>query len=399
LQTTDYDANRHFFLSHYFRDIYNTALKDNPLVNSPINITKIEVWTTNRSSTIEDVRNIVGLADLAEGDPDNIGPADVIPVPGAILPKNDANNLSSVLTIPHPIRNISTVGTALAPYSMQEGRDYSVLETAYQLKEVKDFTINPQLGYISLNRKLAESDVLAVAYEYTINGDSEVYRVGEFTSDGIEPPNNLVVKLLRSEILITEVPLWDLMMKNVYSLQAFNLNSDGFRLDIMYADDETGVPINVLQNAQTVGVSDKTLLNLLDVDKLDQSLNYVEEGDGYFDYVEHNTVNSLKGFIVFPTVEPFGKDLAETLTDPDDEIYIFEEMYRVTQSEAKNNFQTKDKYYLKGYHKSESVNGIPLGAFNVPQGSVRVSTGGRELIEGVDYVVDYQIIKWGGFKL
>jgi len=391
IQTTDYDVNRHFFLSHYFRDIYNTALKDNPLVNSPINITKIEVWVTNRNNTTMNVRNIVALADIAESDPANIGPADVIPVPGAYLPVNDANNISDILTTTNPVRDISTVATGLAPYNMQEGRDYSVLENAIKLTENTDYSINSQLGYISLNRRLAESDVLAVAYEYTVNGESEVYKVGEITSDGIIAPSNLVVKLLRSEIISTDIPLWDLMMKNVYSLQTFQMQQEGFRLDIMYADDATGVKINMLQNAKTPGVSDKTLLNLLDVDKLDQTLNYDPDGDGYFDYVEGVTVNSERGYIIFPTIEPFGEDLASTLTDPDDAIYIFNEMYEETQTEAKNDYQTKDKYYLKGYHKTESVNGIPLGAFNVPQGSVRVTSGGRELMEGVDYVVDYQL--------
>jgi len=391
LQTTDYDDNRHFFLSHYFRDIYNEALKDNPLVNSPINITKVEVWVTNRNNSTMNVRNIVALADIAEGDPSNIGPADVIPVPGAFLPVNEANDISTILTPTNPVRSISTVSVGLAPFSMQEGRDYSVLENAIKLDEFKDFTIHPQLGYVSLNRRLAESDVLAVAYEYTVSGDSQVYRVGEFTSDGIIAPDNIVVKLLRSQIISNQIPMWDLMMKNVYSLQAFDMQREGFRLDIMYADDATGVPINVLQNAQTTGISDKTLLNLLDVDQLDQSLNYTPEGDGYFDYIENTTVNSNRGYIIFPTVEPFGEDLEDKLTDPDDAIYIFNELYEETKSEAKNNYQEKDKYYLKGYHKSESANGIPLGAFNVPQGSVRVTSGGRELLEGVDYVVDYQM--------
>ena len=391
LQTTDYDANRHFFLSQYFRDEYNNALKDNPLVNSPINITRIEVWVTNRSSTIQDVRNIVGLADLAEADPANIGPANVIPVSGELLPTNEANNLSSILTPTNPVRDISTVASGLAPFDMQQGRDYSVLENALKLNPITDFYVHPQLGYISLNRRLAESDVLAVAFEYTVNGESEVYKVGEFASDGITAPSNLVVKLLRSEIISTEIPMWDLMMKNVYSLQTFRMQQDGFRLDVLYADDATGVPTNMLQNAATPGISDTTLLNLLEVDKLDQTQNYTIDGDGYFDYVEGITVNSEKGIIIFPTVEPFGEDLSNKLTDPADEVYTFEEMYRETQSEAKNNHQTKDKYYLKGYHKSEATDGIPLGAFNVPQGSVTVTTGGRELVEGVDYVVDYQM--------
>ncbi|MFD1293206.1 cell surface protein SprA [Lutibacter holmesii] len=391
LQTTDYDVNRHFFLSQYFRDEYNNALKDNPLVNSPINITRIEVWVTNRSSTIQDVRNIVGLADLAEADPSNIGPANVIPVSGELLPTNEANNLSSILTTTNPVRDIATVATGLAPFDMQQGRDYSVLENALKLDPTTDFYIHPQLGYITLNSRLAETDVLAVAYEYTVNGESEVYRVGEFASDGITAPSNLVVKLLRSEIISTEIPMWDLMMKNIYSLQTFRMQQDGFRLDVLYADDATGVSTNVLQNAATPGISDRTLLNLLEVDQLDQTQNYTSEGDGYFDYIEGITVNSEKGIIIFPTVEPFGEDLANKLTDTADEVYVFEEMYRETQSEAKNNYQTKDKYYLKGYHKSEATDGISLGAFNVPQGSVTVTTGGRELVEGVDYVVDYQM--------
>ncbi|RXP64672.1 cell surface protein SprA [Lutibacter sp. HS1-25] len=391
LQTTDYDANRHFFLSHYFRDHYNEYLEQNPLVSSPINITKIEVWVTNRNSTTTNVRSIVALADLAEGDPANIGPANIIPTPGVLWPINNSNNLSNIFTASNPVRDIATIPVGLAPYQMQEGRDYSVLVNALKLEQNIDYTINPQLGYISLNRRLAESDVLGVAFEYTVNGDSQVYRVGEFTSDGITPPNNLLVKLLRSEIISTNIPMWDLMMKNVYSLQTFKMQQDGFRLDVIYADDATGVPINVLQNAKTPGVADKTLLNLLDVDQLDITLNYKPEGDGYFDYVENNTVNSEKGYVMFTKVEPFGEDLQKILTSPEDAIYVFNELYEVTQSQAKNNYQEKDKYFIKGYHKSESTNGIPLGAFNVPQGSVRVTTGGRELVEGVDYVVDYQM--------
>ena len=390
LQATDYDANRHFFLAQYFRDNYNKALQEYPLVNSPVNITKVEVWVTNRSASTIDIRNIVGVADLGEGDPTNIGPANVIPVPGSIFPENEANDISSILTTSNVVRQISTVSDGLAPFSMQQGRDFSVLENAIKLRP-DEYTIHPQLGVISLNRRLADSDVLAVSYEYTVNGDSKVYKVGEFTSDGIIAPDNIVVKLLRSEIISTQIPMWDLMMKNVYSLQTYRMQPDGFRLELLYADDETGVPINVLQNAKTSGVEDRTLLNLLNVDRLDQSQFLTPEGDGYFDYVEGSTVNSEKGYIIFPTVEPFGEDLASKLTHIDDEIYIFNELYEITQSEAKNNFQQKDKYLIKGYHKSENANGIPLGAFNVSQGSVRVTTGGRELVEGVDYVVDYQM--------
>lgn len=389
LQASDYDENRHFFLAHYFRDNYNKALKNYPLVDSPVNITKVEVWVTNKNATTENIRNIVAFADLAEGNATNIGPSNVLVSAGEIYPNNNSNNLSNTLTLTNPIRKIATVTSGIAPYGMQQGRDYSVLENAIKLKP-NEYTVHPQLGYISLNRRLTESEVLAVAFEYTVSGDSKVYKVGEFSTDGVIAPDNIVVKLLRSELTSTKIPMWNLMMKNIYALQTYQLSNNGFRLELLYADDKTGVPINTFQNAVTAGISEKTLLNLTNVDVLDQSLTYTPEGDGFFDYVEGITVNSRVGLIIFPVVEPFGDNLKNKLIAPQDKTYIFNELYEITQSEAKNNYQNKDKYLIKGYFKSEESGGIPLGAFNVPKGSVRVTSGGRMLVEGVDYVVDYQ---------
>src|SRR5690606_29019273 len=50
----------------------------------------------------------------------------------------------------------------------------------------------------------------------------------------------------------------------------------------------------------------------------------------------------------------------------------------------------KNRFLLKGRYKSQGNNGIPIGAFNVPRGSVRVTAGGRQLQEGIDYTVNYQ---------
>ncbi|PHR70172.1 MAG: cell surface protein SprA [Lutibacter sp.] len=396
LRATDYDADRHFFLAQAFRDNYDTALENFPLINSQINITRVEVWVTNRQSSTVDFRNIVGIADLGERQPVNINGTGVTPSAGVQQdPINGANNLGdpfnpNLLAISNDVREIATVGTALSPYGLSQGTDYSVLENARKLQP-SEYTIHPQLGYISLNRRLGESDVLAVAYEYTVTGSTEVYKVGELTSDGIIAPENLIVKLLRSEIINTGIPLWDLMMKNIYSLGAYQMSKDGFRFELLYSDDATGVPTNIFQNAATAGILDRTLLNIFSLDNLDQNQFLLPEGDGYFDYVEGITINSQKGTVIFPTVEPFGESLQPILTDPNDAVYIFDELYNNTQSQARNNYQNKDKYFLKGYYKSESANGIPLGAFNVPQGSVTVTTGGRVLLEGVDYVVDYQI--------
>jgi len=392
IKGSEYDKDRHFFLAHKFREKFNSALQNFPLVNSSINITRIEVWITNRNNETENVRTIVALADLAEGNTTNFTNTTVTPL-GAHDPSNEANSLVTHLTQNDPIRNIATVSSALPGFL--QGTDFSVVVNAKKLIQGRDFTLHPSLGYVTLNRPLAESEVLSVAYEYTeldpTTNEITTFQVGELTSNGIEAPNNLVVKLLRPEIVNTNIPLWKLMMKNIYDLRSRQLNPDGFRLEVMYNDPSTGVPINTLQNAQTPNIANKSLLNLLRVDRLDSSQNPDPNGDGYFDYVEGITVDSQNGLIIFPIAQPFGNHLSTTLTDPADDNYIFSELYTNTQSAAQNNYQNKDRYVLKGYYKSEGTNGIPLGAFNVPRGSVVVTTGGRTLAEGIDYIVDYQI--------
>ncbi|MDB9732658.1 cell surface protein SprA [Polaribacter sp.] len=413
LRTTDYDNDRHFFLSQYFIDNYANSLKNYPLISSPINITRVEVWITNRNASTEDFRSIVAFADIGESEPNVLVDENGIvlnnsitqaQVSGKNLPFNGANRIGTEIIENGNIRDISAVDSSLSPYNMQNGTNYSVLENARKLNQ-NEYRLNSKLGFISLNRRLNDGEVLAVAYEYTVAGNvngstKNSFKVGEFSNDGIQAPNNLAVKLLRSEILQTKrpnsttgvdesFPTWRLMMKNVYALGAFPLTQDGFRFEIQYRDDQTGIPSNVLQNAQTTGISNLPLLQVLNLDQLDQS--QFRTADGYFDYVEGVTVNSENGFIFFPEPEPFGNDLEDALTNPLDASYLFKELYLNTKINIKNNFQSKDKYFLKGYFKSENSGGIPIGAFNVPRGSVRVSAGGRQLVEGVDYVVDYQL--------
>ena len=413
LKTTDYDNDRHFFLSQYFIDNYSNSLKNYPLINSAINITRVEVWITNRNSSTEDFRSIVAFADIGESKSNVLVDKNEVvlnpsitqaQVSGNNLPFNGANRIGTEIISVGGIRDISKVDSSLQPYNMQNGTNYSVLENARKL-EVNEYRLNAQLGFISLNRRLNDGEVLAVAYEYTVAGNvtgsaKNSFKVGEFSNDGIQAPNNLAVKLLRSEILQTKrpnittgkdesFPTWRLMMKNVYALGAFPLKQDGFRFEIQYRDDQTGIPSNVLQNAQTAGISNLPLLQVFKLDQLDQS--QFRSPDGFFDYVEGITVNSENGFVFFPEPEPFGNDLEDALTNPSDANFLFKELYLNTKTNIKNNFQNKDKYFLKGYFKSENSGGIPIGAFNVPRGSVRVSTGGRQLVEGVDYVVDYQL--------
>jgi len=407
LRATDYDNDRHFFLSQYFRENYARSLQNYPLISSPINITRIEVWITNRNASVEDFRSIVAFADIAEPKPENyvsvnglVTPSPTAPaVNTVLLPTNESNNISDALSNSQ-IRDISTVDSYLSgTYGMSQGTDYSLLQNARKLQP-NEYTLNSQLGFVSLNRRLNDGEVLAVAYEYTVVGSSNggtSFKVGEFSNDGITAPENLAVKLLRSEILTTKrtiagveeaFPTWNLMMKNVYALGAFPLTPDGFRFEIQYRDDQTGIPSNTLQNAQTTGVANTPLLQVFNLDRLDQT--QFQTPDGYFDYVEGITINSQNGYVIFPQAEPFGNDLESSLNvQADVDLFVFNELYLDTKINVKNNNQNKDKFLLKGYFKSENSGGIPLNAFNVPRGSVTVTAGGRQLVEGIDYVVDY----------
>ncbi|TYP99662.1 protein involved in gliding motility SprA [Tenacibaculum adriaticum] len=421
LRATDYDNDRHFFLSQFFRETYKDALKNYPLISSPINITRVEVWVTNRNQNVQDYRSIVAFADIGESTPSNMvdfnsgtpaGYVDPFPpfttanVGGSqvSLPYNEINTINDLLTPTSGIRDISSLSGAV-PTEMQQGRDYTYLQNARKLQS-NEYRLHPQLGFVSLNRRLNDGEVLAVAFEYTVVGASSnetVFKVGEFSNDGINAPANIAVKLLRSEILTTTrdvngqtepFPTWRLMMKNVYALGAYPLQQEGFRFELMYRDDENGVLQNTLQRATDGELHDRTLLNLFNIDRLDQSQFVITEGDGFFDYVEGITVSSDRGLIYFPETEPFGEDLKdpEDITNAaDQEKYLFEELYLTTKAQAKNEFQNKDKFFLKGYFKSETSRGISLGAFNIPRGSVNVTAGGRQLVEGVDYVVDYQL--------
>ncbi len=426
----EYDEDRHFFLAHYFRDHYDEALKDYPFINSNVQITRIQVWVTNRSNNVQnltDARNIVAIQDLGESPvPGNIGlensPSGFFNRPAGAYADNKNNDLNpfgingteeSVLN--SSIRDIATVQSGFGGLQVSEGTDYVKLENARQLDQ-SSYRLNSQLGYISLNQRLANDEILGVAFQYTVNG--KVYQVGEFANDGIDATpgsgdsgaavnQNLVVKLLKSSVINVEEPVWDLMMKNIYSLGAYQLDRDDFRMNILYTDPQ---PLNYISGVEgeplPEDVEQTTLLRVFNLDNLNVNGDPIVGGDGFFDFVPGLTIDPEAGNIIFTSVEPFGEYLFNKLDPnpnggPEDytipetynanqERYVFRAMYETTKTQAEQLQADKNKFQLKGRYKSSNVEGIPIGAFNVPQGSVTVTAGGRVLQEGVDYVVNYQ---------
>lgn len=388
LQASDYDENRHFFLSQYFRDNYEQSLSTLPVVTSNINITKIEVWVTNIGSAINDNRNIIAFSDLGEYDPYN----EFIYSSGGYdkYPHNNINSLMSNIDTTQ-IRDINKAFSYLVqlPIDLVQGRDFEKVESARRLN-TNEYSVNRTLGFISLNTSLSAGQVLAVAFQYTV--DNEVYQVGEFSDEGISTPNSLIVKLLRSTTLETKHPMWDLMMKNVYALNAYQINPQDFVLNVLYDGNENGVPTGYFKDGPE-GIKGVSLIKLFKMDSLDMQGNPIEGGDGIFDFhdgaaTHGGTIQSSNGRVFFPVLEPFGSYLREILPEEMADKYAYDSLYTMTKTNAKQIAQ-KDKFIISGYYSSSGGSEIDLHAFDIPQGSVKVTAGGRTLIENVDYTVDY----------
>ncbi len=378
-----YDENRHFFLAHYFYDQYDGAMRTLPFVNTPVNISRVEVWITNKRANFNQARNVVAFTDLAEHDRADIGnDAFVTPTGSLSLPYNEANNLYKNVVDNYPnARTISTVTQAFAGV-LTGGSDYEDIESARRLEE-SEYTINKQLGYLSLKAQLQPDEVLAVAYSYTYNG--QTYQVGEFSTDNPENTTScLYVKLLKGTVMSPNLPFWKLMMKNIYSLDAFAIQKEKFRLDILFQSDTTGTYVNYLPEG---AIKDTILLRVMNLDRLD-SRNEVR-ADGFFDFVEGYTVQSETGRIIFPVVEPFGEHLRKKIgSDAIADKYVFQELYDSTLTVARQ-IAEKNKFIFRGEYKASSGAELDLGATNVARGSVRVKAGGALLTENVDYIVDY----------
>ncbi|NLV18943.1 MAG: cell surface protein SprA [Bacteroidetes bacterium] len=384
----DYEANRHFFLSQYFRDIYDASLKNLPSISSGINIERIEIWITNKTSSYDQARNIVAFTDLAENSNHifNDVPEFQAVSGSPFYPDNNTNQLYGQLNTSYSgIRNVDRVTdvfNVLYP-GFQIGRDYEKIENARKLNE-REYTINRQLGYISLNTALNTDEVLAVAFEYTLNG--QVYKVGEFSSDGIDAPQTLMLKLVKGTTLSPKYPTWDLMMKNIYSLGAGKLESGNFQLNVLYEDDKTGNAINYLPEGK---LSEKVLLQVMGLDNLNSQLDW--KPDGYFDFIDGVTVNMSRGKIIFPVIEPFGSHLRQQIgNDLIADKYVFQELYDSTRTVAQQ-MAEKNKFKMAGQFSSAVSSEISLNAVNIPAGSVKVTAGGVTLTENVDYTVDYNL--------
>ncbi len=381
IDVADYEENRHFFLSHFFRQQYDQAMKTLPNLTTGININRVEVWVTNKSGTTSNSRNIVAFTDLGES---AVIKNPIWSATSQGVPSNQANDLYStiVANIDTAGRNIDLVSTQLETINgMVGGVDYEKLAAARLLTST-EYSLNSSLGYITLKQGLQTDQVLAVAYEFTYGG--QTFQVGEFSTDVTQTNQCLFVKSLKNTSSNPTQGNWDLMMKNVYYL-AYRVEKEKFKLDIKYQSDTTGTYLTYLPEE---ALKSTTLLKVMGLDRLDANMK--PHANGQFDFVQGYTISD--GRIFLPSAEPFGDYLRNYLKqqgmgDLADK-YCFDQLYDSTKTVARQNAE-RDKFILTGQYKGTAANVISLNATNVPQGSVVVTAGGVTLTEGSDYTVNY----------
>ena len=381
IDVSNYEENRHFFLSQYFRSRYDAGMRTLPNMTTGIKINRVELWVTNKSGVTQNTRNIIAFTDLGENQTTSNA---MWGTTGQSVPSNQANSeYYQMVNNYSAARDIDQATTVLDGIpGFVGGNDYEKLENA-RLLNSSEYTVNTALGYISLKTGLQTDQVLAVAYEYTYGGVT--YQVGEFSSDITDVKQSLYVKSLKNTSNNPHQGNWDLMMKNVYYL-ASSVEKDKFRLDVKFQSDTAGVYLNYIPEPQ---VKDQQIIKLLGADRLDNNMKV--HSNGYFDYVSGYTVTN--GRVFFPVVEPFGQNMHDALVAAGvpastADKYSFTQLYDSTKTVAKQ-IAEKNKYVLMGQYRGSSANVISLGAYNVPQGSVVVTAGGQTLVEGSDYSVNY----------
>ncbi|TDQ10072.1 T9SS outer membrane translocon Sov/SprA [Pedobacter metabolipauper] len=427
----NYEANKHYFLAQYFRDNYNKTLSNPPTITSGVNITKIEVWITNKTGNTQDSRDVLAFIDLGENRPYNtaqVSGAGYSAFPSGFsnpqFPRQSNNLLENL-----PVGARQTNSNDVISYFQANGGTDNFAKLTYARKLAdREYTFHPKLGYISLNNALNTDEVLAVAYRYTYNGVE--YQVGEFSTDVAfdqATPRVLFAKLLKNETTKTNLPTWDLMMKNIYSIGGYQISQQNFKLDVYRIDEQTGIERPVISEGEKLDAAnrplrDKMWLQVVGLDRLNQQDELKQ--DGIFDFETDNqpfnsnmstnnpnssggstavlltntkngyiTIDPLNGRIIFPLIEPFGKDLADQFLPSEQAFidkYTYTALYDSTKVIAQQLFTRQNRYIIKGNYQSEISSEFSLNAINVPEGSVKVFSGTIPLQEGIDFTVDYQ---------
>ncbi len=254
-----------------------------------------------------------------------------------------------------------------------------VVDRFTKLQEGTDYTYNPYAGFITFKTQIQETDAIAVAYrtEGDSQGNDDDFYYGEMIGNDTTTSKRLVLKLVKpANLRSTDHPAWDLQLKNIYSIGGRDVNEEGFNLDIVYSEPGSE-DVNTLNG--------QPLLNAFGLDKVSEG--GLDGRDGKFDFYENRTIITSTGEIIFPVLQPFGENFPKNVLS---DTLKYQAVYDTTVTGAKNK-TLKDRFLIKGKYSASSTSVFNLGFIGVVENSVKVRLAGRELVEGTDFVVDYNV--------
>ena len=343
----DYSSN-HFFIDsvyadpqfHVFTDYYSNPT---PRVNTTLYVKDIQVWKTVTGLFNPNERKANAYINLPGRSKGNLYTSD----------KRD----STLQTIP----------------GIQE------IDRRFVLLQPGDYEIHPETGFISFKTQIQEQDAIAVAYyiEGSSSSTTDDVYYGEFINDlQGTTQTRLVLKLIKPPNLQPQFKkAWSLQLKNIYPVGGRNVKEEGFVLDMKYKIEG--------QDAQNNFQGTK-ILEAFGLDKTDKSGTSTQP-DGAFDFFPPRTIMPSTGEIIFPVLQPFGKDFPRTLPDS----LKYQAIYDTLVTFAKQD-RTKDKFTMTGEYSAEVTSVYPIG-FSAVENSVKVILNGNQLKEGIDYSVDYNL--------
>ncbi|MFI5262979.1 MAG: cell surface protein SprA [Candidatus Kapaibacterium sp.] len=263
---------------------------------------------------------------------------------------------------------------------------------AIQHLDTSQYSVNYYTGVLTLNQEPADNDFIGVSYQ-TADGTKQ------FGERSFDVKDTIILKLIKPKQLYEHPsnPAWKNMLKNSYYVGATNIDETGFTARVGYIF-PTGQVYDAMRSATNQQVK---AISVMGLDRYNNSNLSIRQPDGLFDIFAGSAVSPLldkrNGTLIFPYLEPFGKRINDynaeqkrnNLNFKPDTTFYFPELYTTDPQflqrfvASKNNQISITVRYAGG--TSSTLN---LNAFNIVDGSVRVSVGGRQLVEGVDYRVD-----------
>jgi len=398
IQAWDYDENRHFFVSNFFVTNWENAFARNApqLVLTPAmggrQINRLEVWRRPANQLGGVGGQNPGSVPLQENQRPAVALLNLGDVPysfeqlqqGFPFPNNAYNDLADTSQTQAFLQQLRTADPLPPiPGPFQEG-------VFTLMREGQDYVYNPILGYITFTAPLDPRDVIAVSYDFTPAPGVPNIRVGDFSNDSLQ--RRAVFKLIKpDQFTPSDTATWILMLKNIYALNGRDIQRDQFNAQVVYQNPGDNPPENeVLPISGFVN----TLNQVTGFDRFD--VNGASGSDRTFDFLPGITIDAQRGLLIFPFQRPFERPIREEIEritgqpiNEQNARFIYNEIYERTQFDAQNT-SAKNFYAIKVRYKSTIQNPISIG-FNVAQGSVRVTSRGVPLREGIDYTVDYQL--------